>query len=214
MSESLAGNTFELLATASGTVLDLGPGTGCLVAKFNPELIDQAYGAEPAVDMHPELQKNIDAAHLTEKYKALPCGAEPASLIPCLAKEGLFGTAGGASEGVFDTIVCTRVLCGVPDQQATIDTLYRLLKPGGRFIVCEHVTSPWPKLGTLDGYLAQKFWAFFGWNLLMGGCKLDRDTSGAFKRAGGENGWKRFELSWHQPWHPIPFIVGELVKSS
>ena len=101
-------------ATASGTVLDLGPGTGCLVAKFNPELIDQAYGAEPAVDMHPELQKNIDAAHLTEKYKALPCGAEPTSLIPCLAKEGLFGTAGVASEGVFDTIVCTRVLCGGP----------------------------------------------------------------------------------------------------
>jgi SAM-dependent methyltransferase len=213
MSQGLAGNTFEMLATAKGTVLDLGPGTGCLVARFNPDLIDQAYGAEPAVDMHPELQRNIDAAGLTDKYKKLPCGAEPTSLIPCLAKEGLLGANGNASEGTFDTIVCTRVLCGVPNHQATIDTLYRLLKPGGRFIVCEHVTSPWPELGTLEGYLTQKFWAFFGWNLFMGGCKLDRDTVGAFKRAGGETGWQKFELAVYQPWHPIPFMVGELIKS-
>jgi SAM-dependent methyltransferase len=213
MSQGLSGNTFEMLATASGTLLDLGPGTGCLVARFNPDLIDRAYGAEPAVDMHPELQKNIDAAHLTEKYKKLACGAEPTSLIPSLAKEGLLGSNGNASEGIFDTIVCTRVLCGVPNQQDTIDTLYRLLKSGGRFIVCEHVTSPWPRFGTLEGYLVQKFWAFFGWNLLMGGCKLDKDTVGAFERAGGENGWKSFELTYYGSFHPIPFVVGELVKN-
>jgi SAM-dependent methyltransferase len=213
MSQQLAGNTFELLATASGTVLDLGPGTGCLLDKFNPVLIDKAYGAEPAVDMHSKLQGNIDATHLSEKYKILQCGAEPTSLIPALAKEGLLDADGHASEGIFDTIVCIRVLCSVPNQQDTINELYRLLKPGGRFIVSEHVTSPWPKLGSLEGYLLQKFWAYFGWNVLMGGCKLNKDTIRAFQRAGGENGWKSFELTYYNPWYPVPFVVGEIVKS-
>jgi hypothetical protein len=63
------------------------------------------------------------------------------------------------------------------------------------------------------GYLSQKFWVYFGWNLMMGGCKLDKDTVGAFQRAGGAAGWKKFELTFFSPWHPIPFVVGELVKS-
>lgn len=214
MSQQLEGNTFDLLKTASGVVLDVGPGTGEILCRLNPELISQAYGAEPAVDMHPALQKNIENNGLTGKYTILACGAEPASLIPALDSQALLKLDGRSSEGVFDTILCIRVLCSVPNQQETVNGLYGLLKPGGRLILCEHVASPWPSQGSLAAWILQKFWILAGWNFFMGGCKLNRDLVGALKAAsaGGQKGWKAFDIGYWEIWHPIPFIVGELVK--
>jgi SAM-dependent methyltransferase len=213
MSQELEGSTFDLLQTAGGVVLDVGPGTGEMLCRLNPELIKKAYGVEPAVDMHQALQKNIDKNGLDGKYDILACGAEPATLIPALDKKGLLKTEGQSREGVFDAILCIRVLCGVPNQQETVNELYNLLKPGGRLIVCEHIASPWPKFGSIVGYILQKFWILAGWNLLMGGCKLNRDTVRALETAGGVNGWKKFDIVYCNPWDPIPFIAGELVKS-
>lgn len=42
----------------------------------------------------------------------------------------------------FDTVVCTLGLCTIPDDRAAIREAERLLRPGGRFILLEHVRSP------------------------------------------------------------------------
>jgi SAM-dependent methyltransferase len=212
MSEDMPGNTMDLLATASGVVLDLGPGTGDLIRRFNPDLIVKAYGPEPAVDMHSALQKNIDKAGLTGKYEILAAGAEPESLVPALAKKGVIKADGLSSEGIFDTICCTRVLCAVPQTEETIMELYRLLKPGGKIIVAEHVVSPWPRRGSIFGFLMQKVLLLMGWNLWMC-CTLNNDTLSMFQKAGGRYGWKQFDLRYASSWHPVPFIVGTLVKA-
>ena len=39
----------------------------------------------------------------------------------------------------FDTVVSTFVLCGVPDDRAAIAEMYRVLKPGGRLLLADHV---------------------------------------------------------------------------
>jgi SAM-dependent methyltransferase len=213
MSQEMPGNTMELIWSASGVVLDLGPGIGALVHHFDRSKITKAYGPEPAVDMHPKLQESIDKAGLTEKYEILSAGAEAETLIPALAKKGIIKTDGSTSNGLFDTIVCTRVLCGVPRQEETIEQLYRLLKPGGRMIICEHVISPWPTMGSPLGWLVQRIWILAGWNFWMGGCTLNRDTVLALKKAAGEKGWKRFDLKYSDPWHSIPFVVGTLEKA-
>jgi SAM-dependent methyltransferase len=213
MSEQMPGNSMELLSTSSGVVLDLGPGTGELLHVFKPNLITKVYGPEPAVDMHQALQANINKAGLNGKYEILNAGAEPDSLIPALAKAGAIKPEGLSSQGLFDTICCTRVLCGVPHTQDTIIELYRLLKPGGRIILAEHVVSPWPRKGSVFGYFMQKVLILMGWHVWMGGCTLTKDTLSMLKKAGGEKAWKEFDVRYINAWAPVPFVFGTLVKA-
>ena len=42
----------------------------------------------------------------------------------------------------FDTVVCTFSLCTIPDDAAAVSEARRVLRPGGRFILAEHVRSP------------------------------------------------------------------------
>jgi ubiquinone/menaquinone biosynthesis C-methylase UbiE len=44
-------------------------------------------------------------------------------------------------DAAFDTVVSTFVLCSVPDDRAAIAEAYRVLRPGGRFVIIEHVRS-------------------------------------------------------------------------
>ncbi|HUY59082.1 MAG TPA: methyltransferase domain-containing protein [Solirubrobacteraceae bacterium] len=42
----------------------------------------------------------------------------------------------------FDTVVCTLALCTIPDDRAAVSEAKRVLRPGGRFLLLEHVRSP------------------------------------------------------------------------
>jgi ubiquinone/menaquinone biosynthesis C-methylase UbiE len=42
----------------------------------------------------------------------------------------------------FDTVVCTFSLCTIPDHGAAVGEVHRVLRPGGRFVLAEHVRSP------------------------------------------------------------------------
>lgn len=41
----------------------------------------------------------------------------------------------------FDTVVCTFGLCAIPDLDAAVDEMVRVLRPGGRLILVDHVAS-------------------------------------------------------------------------
>lgn len=41
----------------------------------------------------------------------------------------------------FDTVVCTLGLCGVPDERAAIAEMHRVLKPGRKLLLLDHVGS-------------------------------------------------------------------------
>lgn len=183
-----------------------------MLSRFNPEVITALYGAEPAKDLHPGLVKNAAKRGFSSNFHPLLCGAEPESLIPALHKAGIIevsGKAGSAEDGVFDEICCTRVLCGVPHPQQTIKSLYSLLKPGGRMVVCEHVANPWRTEGTMLARLMQLVYTLLGWPFFMGGCELQRHTPD-FLRDAGE--WDQFDLKYYGPKDAIPFVVGELIK--
>ncbi|HWH31074.1 MAG TPA: methyltransferase domain-containing protein [Egibacteraceae bacterium] len=56
----------------------------------------------------------------------------------------------GYADASFDTILCTYSLCSIPDAPAAVRQMHRLLRPGGRAILAEHVRSPNPVVRALE----------------------------------------------------------------
>src|SRR5437870_12621816 len=56
-------------------------------------------------------------------------------------------------DGTFDTVVCTFGLCTIPDEVAAIREARRVLRPGGKLVLLEHVRSPvsWVRRGQRIG---------------------------------------------------------------
>ena len=51
---------------------------------------------------------------------------------------------------VFDTVVCALSLCTIPNPAAAIGEMKRVLLPGGRLLLLDHIGSTWPPI-----YVAQ-----------------------------------------------------------
>ena len=48
-------------------------------------------------------------------------------------------------DGSFDTVVCTFSLCAIPDECRAVSEMKRVLRPGGRLLLADHVAgSTWP----------------------------------------------------------------------
>ena len=121
----------NLVSEASGIVLELGPGIGSQLARYNTSKITKIYGVEPNVDLHKSLRENIKTSGLIDVYEIVPCGIED---VVELKKHGI-------ALGTIDTVLSVQVLCSVPDPNEMLRRLYALLKPGGQLIVYEHVKS-------------------------------------------------------------------------
>jgi ubiquinone/menaquinone biosynthesis C-methylase UbiE/predicted ester cyclase len=66
----------------------------------------------------------------------------------------------------FDTVVCTYGLCTIPDDAAAIREAKRVLRPGGRILLAEHVRSPNPLLRAIQRLLEPLAHRFGGDHLL------------------------------------------------
>jgi ubiquinone/menaquinone biosynthesis C-methylase UbiE len=56
-------------------------------------------------------------------------------------------------DGTFDAVVSPLVLCGVDDQLPALRELRRVLRPGARFLVLEHLRSDDPRLPRLQDWV-------------------------------------------------------------
>ncbi len=100
--------------------------------------------------------------------------ALPVDLVPAAAEQLPFPTAS------FDTVVSTLVFCSVEDQAAALAEVRRVLKPGGRFLFMEHVRSESPFWARVQDIITPV-------NRVLGaGCRPNRDTIAAIRRAGFE----------------------------
>lgn len=187
------------------------------------------YGAEPCLGLHKELRAKAFAEGLGEKYHILPSGAASSQLIPALRasqseSQSPSGDSASALEaydqdarsGIFDTILCVRVLCSVPEMETTVRELYGLLKPGGRLLVTEHVVNPWREAkGSVLARIMQGFYQMIGWSFFVGDCCLNRDTETVLRRAADvDGGWESVDLERSFGWSALPYISGSLVKKS
>jgi ubiquinone/menaquinone biosynthesis C-methylase UbiE len=65
----------------------------------------------------------------------------------------------------FDTVVCTFGLCTIPDDRAAVAEAKRVLRPGGRLLLAEHVRSPNPLVRAVQALLDPLAHRFSGDNL-------------------------------------------------
>ena len=147
----------RLLATARGVVLEVGAGTGLNLRHYSDD-VDRVVVLEPDAAMRRRMQANVQAAPVPVEVR--PQGIDEAAL----------------DDDSFDTIVCTLVLCTVPDQGRALATLRRVLRPDGYLLFLEHVRD----VGLRQR--AQRVAAPV-WRRLAAGCHLDRDTVNAIRDA-------------------------------
>lgn len=131
--ENAAPKVMPLLQNnASGVCLDIGPGSGqwlYLFARADNPKITKIYGVEPNVGLHTSLRENAIKAGLGDVYEIIGCGAEE------------LNSKGGIDQNSIDTIITVQCLCSIPTPQLIIKELYPLLKPGGTWLVYEHIRT-------------------------------------------------------------------------
>lgn len=202
-----------LLSQASGVVLDVGPGSGNHIFHFektSPKLT-KIYGAEPATDLHKILRRNADATKVGGKYEILAADATTSSIARELVRLGVI-TSPSDAKHVFDTIICVRVLCSVPDLRSTITDLHTLLKPGGKLLICEHTANPWttPK-GSIIARAVQTAYMLMGWSYFIGDCELTRNIESELRRDSKAR-WESVDLERYFGKAVLTYISGVLVK--
>jgi len=124
----------KLVSQASGIVLELGPGMGSQLPRYDVSKLTKVYGVEPNAELHDALRAKIKACRLDDIYEIVPCGVED---VATLEKHGI-------SLGSIHTVLSVQVQCSVPDPDETLRRLYTLLKPGGQMVIYEHVGSKYP----------------------------------------------------------------------
>jgi SAM-dependent methyltransferase len=158
--DAMAERKRRLFGDLHGTVLELWPGAGVNLPYYPKDI--RWIGIEPNPYNHPNIRK-----------------AAERSGIPQIEFRSLDGNKLEANDSSIDAVVSTLVLCTVRDQDATLQEILRVLKPGGSFTLLEHVAAP---RGTFLRSVQKSVRP--GWSFLLDGCCPDRETAEAITRAG------------------------------
>lgn len=162
----------------SGRVVEIGFGSG-LNVPFYPPAVRSVSAVEPA-DL---------GWKLAEKRVA-------AATVP-IERAGLDGQSLPFADNSFDAAVSTWTMCTIPDIDAALAEVRRVLVPGGTLHFVEHGLAPDAKVRAWQHRLNPIQ------NAVAGGCNLNRDIRGLIENAGFEfreidvfyGGWPKFMVA-------------------
>lgn len=150
----------KVVPKAEGRVLELGIGMGLNLQFYDPTKVSEVLGVDPSAEL-----RDI---------------AEAAPHDPALKVRVENGTAEALPfpDKTFDTVVCTFTLCSVCTPAKALSEARRVLKPGGRFLFCEHGLAPDPGVARWQRRIEPI------WKRIAGGCHLTRPITSAIEAAG------------------------------
>lgn len=129
----LADGRLWAASQALGDVLEIAVGTGRNLPHYRPELRITGQDISPAM-----LQIARGRAQALSREIDLSAGD---------AQDLAF------ADERFDSVVSTLALCTIPDERRALTEVWRVLRPGGRLILLEHVRSSQPLVRTLQRLL-------------------------------------------------------------
>jgi ubiquinone/menaquinone biosynthesis C-methylase UbiE len=150
----------KVVPRASGTVLEIGIGTGLNLPYYDAARVERLIGLDPS-EKSWELTGER-AAHLDFDVEFI----------------GLPGEQIPLEDDSVDTVLVTFSLCTIPDPVAALHGMSRVLRPGGSLIFCEHGKAP-------DANVCQwqdRINPF--WRRIAGGCHVNRDIPQLLKAGG------------------------------
>src|SRR6266542_5305485 len=128
-----AGAREWVCAQATGEVLEIGIGTGRNLSHYRDDVRLTGVELSPAM-----LEIARARARELGREVDLRVGDAQALEFP---------------DQSFDSVVCTLSLCTIPDDRAAVAEVRRVLRPGGRFLLLEHVRSPLLPIRTAERLL-------------------------------------------------------------
>ncbi|MEO5708586.1 MAG: class I SAM-dependent methyltransferase [Nocardioidaceae bacterium] len=146
-----------------GRVLEVGFGSGLNVEHY-PTDVSSVSAVEPSA---------VAWSRAAPRIAASPVDVR---------REGLDAQRLALPDASHDAALSTFTLCTIPDVEAALADIRRVLRPGGRLHFAEHGLSPDPRVAGWQHRLAPVQHA------LAGGCHLDRPIADLLERAGFRTG--------------------------
>lgn len=150
----------RIVPRATGVVLEVGMGSGINLPLYDSRQVIKVYGLEPSEGMRLKAQSNLRRSPVEVEWLDLPGEAIP---LP---------------DHSIDTIVLTFTLCTIPDWEKALDQMFRVLRPDGKLLFCEHGQSPEPGVAKWQHRVTP------GWKKIAGGCHLNRPITDYLTHAG------------------------------
>ncbi|NBB15472.1 methyltransferase domain-containing protein [Caulobacter sp. SLTY] len=150
----------KVVPRAAGKVLELGIGGGMNLIHYDPAQVSSVSGVDPSAELRARAEAAPRPAGLNVEIRD-----GTAEALPYEAAS-------------FDCVVCTFTLCTVADPSAALAEARRVLKPGGRFLFCEHGLAPDAGVAKWQRRIEPV------WKRLAGGCRLTRPVGAMLTAAG------------------------------
>ena len=177
----------ELLSEAEGRTIEIGAGTGLNLPHYTPS-VSHLTLTEPDPHMARRMRERLDADG--------PPGGIEAVVVEAGAEALPF------DDESFDTAVATLVLCTVPEVEASLAEIRRVLAEGGSLLVLEHVRGEGPVRSWWQDRLDRP------WGAIAGGCHPNRPTGERLAEAGSRIDSLEPALMPKAPPWMKPMIVG------
>lgn len=147
------------IGSMTGTVVEIGPGTGTNLGFYGPGV--HVIAIEPNPHMHAQLRQRAAATGVDLEIRTV--------------RGEHIDVADAAADGVVGTLV----LCGVDDPGRVLAEVRRILKPGGTYFFIEHVVAPgfgWTRRAQRIVKRPHRW--------LFNGCEVDRDSEAQIRSTG------------------------------
>jgi len=151
----------KLISDLEGQILDVGSGTGANFEHFNKNA--HVTAIEPSQFM---LNKALTKLPQKANITTYNLGVNDSKLNNIISPNSL------------DYVICTLVLCTIPNHTLALNNIKKWLKPNGKLIILEHIHAKQKTRRIIQNFINP------AWKIIGDGCNLNRNTDQLIKSIG------------------------------